>query len=65
MYISITGLKSKNFLSKIKFWMLAAPAFKAAQKAEGNLFGKIEFSTFFIYLKSPLSKEFPSHRGYG
>jgi len=36
MYISITGLKPKNFLSKIKFWMLAIPSFRAAQKADGN-----------------------------
>ena len=42
MYISITGLKSKNFLSKIKFWILAAPAFRAAQKAEGNLFCEVK-----------------------
>ena len=38
MYISITGLKTKNFLSEIKFWILTIPAFRAAQKAEGNLF---------------------------
>jgi hypothetical protein len=42
MYISITGLKSKNFLSKIKFWILAALAFRAAQKAEGNLFCEVK-----------------------
>ena len=38
MYISITGLKTKNFLSEIKFWILTIPAFRAVQKAEGNLF---------------------------
>jgi hypothetical protein len=41
MYISITGLKTKNFLSEIKFWILTIPAFRAAQKAEGNLFCEI------------------------
>ena len=42
MYISITGLKPKNFLSKIKFWMLAIPSFRAAQKADGNLFCEVK-----------------------
>ena len=40
MYISITGLKTKNFLSEIKFWILTIPAFRAAQKAEGIYFVK-------------------------
>jgi hypothetical protein len=42
MYISITGLKPKNFFSKIKFWMLAIPSFRAAQTAEGNLFCEVK-----------------------
>ena len=38
MYIAITGLKPKNFFSKLRFWLLAIPSFRAAQKAEGNIF---------------------------
>jgi len=37
MYVSVTGLKTKGFMSWIRFWMLAIPAFRAAQKAEGCL----------------------------
>ncbi len=37
MYISLTGLKPKGFLAYIRFWFLAIPAFRQAQKAEGNL----------------------------
>ena len=37
MYVSVTGLKTKGFVSWIRFWMLAMPAFRAAQKAEGCL----------------------------
>ena len=38
MYVSITGLKPKHFLGRVRFWMLAVPAFRAAQKAPGCLF---------------------------
>lgn len=38
MYISITGLKTLNFLSEVKFWWYAIPSFRAAQKASGNVF---------------------------
>ena len=38
MYIAINGLKPKNFFSKLRFWFLAIPSFRAAQKAEGNIF---------------------------
>lgn len=38
MYISITGLKTLNFLSEVKFWWYAIPSFRAAQKASGNIF---------------------------
>jgi len=38
MYISITGLKPRNFFTTIRFWIFTIPAFKAAQKSEGNLF---------------------------
>ena len=38
MYVSVTGLKPKHFLGRVRFWMLAGPAFRAAQKAQGCLF---------------------------
>jgi hypothetical protein len=38
MYISITGLKPRNFFTIIRFWIFTIPAFRAAQKSEGNLF---------------------------
>ena len=38
MYVSITGLKTKNFFSWFKFWVLAIPAFRAAQRAKGIIF---------------------------
>jgi hypothetical protein len=37
MYISLTGLKPKNFLSYLKFWTLAIPSFAQAQSAKGNI----------------------------
>ena len=37
MYVSVTGLKTIGFIGWIRFWMLAIPAFRAAQKAEGCL----------------------------
>jgi hypothetical protein len=37
MYISLTGLKPKNFLSYLKFWTLAIPSFAQAQSANGNI----------------------------
>ena len=37
MYITITGLKRKNFFSKLRFWLLAIPSFRTAQKTEGNI----------------------------
>ncbi len=38
MYVSITGLKPKNFISTIQFWRLAIPTFRQAQLSEGMLF---------------------------
>ena len=38
MIISVTGLKTKGPLSYLRFWLLAIPAFRQAQKAKGNLF---------------------------
>ena len=38
MYISITGLKPRNFFTIIRFWIYTIPAFRAAQKSEGNFF---------------------------
>ena len=40
MYISITGLKPKNFFTTIRFFIFTIPAFRAAQKSKGNLFCK-------------------------
>jgi hypothetical protein len=37
MYISLTGLKPKNFWSYLKFWRLAIPSFAQAQAAKGNI----------------------------
>jgi hypothetical protein len=38
LYISITGLKPKNFFTTIRFFIFTIPAFRAAQRSEGNLF---------------------------
>ena len=38
MYVSITGLKTKNIFSWFKFWFLAIPAFREAQKSKKVLF---------------------------
>lgn len=38
MYVSVTGLKTKGFIAWIRFWILAIPAFRAAQQSEGCLF---------------------------
>lgn len=37
MYVSVTGLRTKGFVAWVRFWMLAIPAFRAAQTAEGCL----------------------------
>jgi len=37
MYVSVTGLKTKNLYASMKFWLLTIPAFRAAQKADGIL----------------------------
>lgn len=37
MYISITGLKPKNFFSYMRFWRHAIPSFRQAQTSKGNL----------------------------
>lgn len=37
MYISLTGLKPKNFISFFRFWRYAVPSFRQAQTAKGNL----------------------------
>jgi hypothetical protein len=37
MYVSVTGVKPKGLLGWIRFWTLAIPASKNAQKAEGIL----------------------------
>ncbi len=42
MYVSITGLKPKNFVSTFRFWMLAIPSFRQAQTAQGNLHSAVK-----------------------
>ena len=42
MYISLTGLKPKGFLSYIRFWILAIPSFGQAQKTKGNLYSAVK-----------------------
>ena len=37
MYVSVTGLKTKNLYASMKFWLLTIPAFRATQKADGIL----------------------------
>ena len=38
MIVSVTGLKTTSFWGLIRFWILAVPAFRQAQRARGNLF---------------------------
>ena len=42
LYISITGLKPKGFISYFKFWFLAVPSFNQARKAEGIHFCEVK-----------------------
>jgi len=35
MYVSVTGLKSKGLIGRLRFWVLTIPAFRAARKASG------------------------------
>ena len=42
MYISITGLKPKGFLSILRFWRLAIPSFMEAKSAKGNLSAEVK-----------------------
>lgn len=42
MYISITGLKPKNFWGILKFWKLAIPSFNQAKSADGNLYCSVK-----------------------
>ena len=38
MYVSVTGLKPKGFIARIRFWITTLPASRAAQMADGILF---------------------------
>ncbi|MCI5072394.1 hypothetical protein MRY82_05565 [bacterium] len=38
MYISITGLKPKNFIARLKFYRYAIPCFNQARNASGNVY---------------------------
>ena len=42
LYISITGLKPKGFISYFKFWFLAVPSFNQARKAKGIQFCQVK-----------------------
>ena len=42
MYVSVTALKAKGFLSAIRFWLLAVPAFKQAKSSGGVLFCEVK-----------------------
>lgn len=42
MYISITGLKPRNFFSFFRFWTLAIPSFKQAQQAKGMQYAAVK-----------------------
>jgi len=42
MYISLTGLKPKGFLSILRFWTLAVPSFAQAKSAKGNLYAEVK-----------------------
>lgn len=41
MYVSITGLTPKGLLGTLRFWVLAVPSFRQAQRARGNLFCEV------------------------
>ncbi len=41
MYVSITGLTPKGLLGTLRFWVLAVPSFRQAQRAPGNLFYEV------------------------
>jgi hypothetical protein len=41
MYVSITGLTPKGLLGTQRFWVLAVPSFRQAQRAPGNLFCEV------------------------
>lgn len=38
MYVSVTGLKTKGLIGWVRFWLLAIPALRGAQRADGVLF---------------------------
>ena len=42
MYVSVTALKANGFLSAIRFWLLAVPAFKQAKSSGGVLFCEVK-----------------------
>ena len=42
MYISVTALKARGFLSAIRFWLLAVPVFKRAKSSVGILFCEVK-----------------------
>ena len=42
MYVSVTALKARGFLSEIRFWLLAVPMFKQARSSAGILFCEVK-----------------------
>ena len=42
MYVAVTALKAKGFLSAIRFWLLAVPTFKQATFSDGVLFCEVK-----------------------
>ena len=42
MYVSVTALKANGFLSAIRLWLLAVPAFKQAKSSGGVLFCEVK-----------------------
>ena len=43
MDVSVTALKANGFLSAIRFWLLAVPAFKQAKSSGGVLFCEVKW----------------------
>ena len=42
MYVSVTALKARGFLSAIRFWLLAVLVFKQAKSSGGVLFFEVK-----------------------
>ena len=49
MYVSVTALKTRGFLSAIRFRLLAVPVFKQARPSAGILFCEVKSVDGFHY----------------